>query len=654
MPTLNKLTANATVTGDSTRIEVFEGRDHMVAPCVAIVAGVLNGILISGAEISIFTEAWNGIPLTVNHPMEGLIPVSANRPDIIESQAIGRFWNAFFENDSLKGELWIDIQKSQDLGGEAVEILDLLENSGNLEVSTGFWAEHENRVGTFKGKKFFATAHNIRPDHLALLPNDIGACNWADGCGAPRINQADIANASIVSATIEHLGYGECTEDDPCATCKLESEEMAAERKSKKILASIKELLVNSDDDPDQDVIIQKSVYARTPHYESVSFDKWVEPTFADYAKAFDSKAESFQISPIHFKRFIARHSLLGDSKSYDFKVGSRLSVVNPLTGEINVNALRSIAERDTTLIDFGDLPEELIVSAQEKAKSLLANITKDFNLNVVVNRTDIDVRIALEGELARKEGFDFSFTSIKSVDMENSVFTFFQGDRLMQQSFEIDGTGIIRITGNPVDVQQDTNFTPIPDMDTNKEIVVTREEKINLLIANSDEWTENDRGVLSVTSEGMIDKLYNVMLAQADNKASGVASGNAGPGDARGVTSSAPTDAAPVANAADNKPWTLDDVPEEYRSILKNAMEARDDIIKRLVDNKDIPFTEDQLKIMSEPQLTSLEEAYAPKDENFALRGMASNPDTNSGQENGRRPEPPSTWPEGSKKVGA
>jgi copper chaperone CopZ len=27
------------------------------------------------------------------------------------------------------------------------------------------------------------------PDHLALLPNSVGACSWQDGCGIPRVNQ---------------------------------------------------------------------------------------------------------------------------------------------------------------------------------------------------------------------------------------------------------------------------------------------------------------------------------------------------------------------------------------------------------------------------------------------------------------------------------
>ena len=631
--TLTKFSVNATVTGGSTRIEVFEGRDHMLAPCVAIVAGVLNGIMISAAEISIFTEAWNGIPLTVNHPMSGAIPISANSPDVIESQAIGRFWNAFFENDSLKGELWIDIQKAQDLGGEAVEILDRLENGGNLEVSTGFWAEHSNQVGTFKGKRFFATAHNIRPDHLALLPNDIGACNWSDGCGAPRINHAECEA---------------CLVDHPCETCATEGDDVS-ERKARNILEGMKKLLM--DDGSELDIVPNKVRYARTPTYESISFDQWIEPTFSDFTTAFDSKTEEYKLAPIHLKRFIASHSLFGNSLSYDFKEGSRFLVVDPRTGCLNANALRQIAELDKNYVNFDGLSKEQVKSVQDKASALLAKIGEeigeDVGMNIVANRTDRDIRLALEGELARREGFDFSFTFIESVDMENMVFVFFQGDRLMQQSFEIGEGGVVSITGDPVDVQRDTSFIPVPD--TNKESDVTKEEKINQLIANSVEWKETDRGVLSITSEETIDKLLGVYAHCAPGDAAGTASGNAGPGSTEGATSPTPASAAPAAPVVQNQetPWTLESVPAEYRDFVASAMKERTDLIGRLAANEAVPFNELQLQTMSEDQMRKLEAAFTPQD--FSMRGApAPIPiDANAGQNgDGRRPDPPSTHP--------
>src|SRR5690606_20175922 len=43
-------------------------------------------------------------------------------------------------------------------------------------------------VGELNGKPYTAKQVNLRPDHVALLPGEVGACSIADGCGAPRIN----------------------------------------------------------------------------------------------------------------------------------------------------------------------------------------------------------------------------------------------------------------------------------------------------------------------------------------------------------------------------------------------------------------------------------------------------------------------------------
>src|SRR6202008_4855408 len=56
------------------------------------------------------------------------------------------------------------------------------------DVSTGFFADTEAARGSFHGVPYTEIHHNIRPDHLAVLPEAVGACNWRDGCGTPRIS----------------------------------------------------------------------------------------------------------------------------------------------------------------------------------------------------------------------------------------------------------------------------------------------------------------------------------------------------------------------------------------------------------------------------------------------------------------------------------
>lgn len=185
-----KLTTHQATADVEIRNETLDGVEYIVAPVIAVREGVLNGELLTADEIGAFVEAWNGIPLPIGHPMDRGIPVSANRPDLIESVSVGRFFNATFDGTALKGEIWVDVEKARSLGGDALVALERLENGEPLEVSTAYFNDMEEGAGTFDGVEYNGIQRNLRPDHLALLPSDIGACSWEMGCGAPRVNSA--------------------------------------------------------------------------------------------------------------------------------------------------------------------------------------------------------------------------------------------------------------------------------------------------------------------------------------------------------------------------------------------------------------------------------------------------------------------------------
>lgn len=204
------VTVNHLLTAQVSR-QSFEGREHAVSPVVAVIEGVLNNELVTAEEISRFVDAWNDIPLPVPHPMNGETPISARSTKVIEGQSIGRFHNAVFANNQLSGELWIDVAKAHALGGDALLALQKVERGEPLEVSTAYFRDIEERPGEWKGKKYNTIARNIRPDHLALLPNAVGACSWHDGCGAPRVNQQDCAcrkEPQAMNTEPESKGWG--------------------------------------------------------------------------------------------------------------------------------------------------------------------------------------------------------------------------------------------------------------------------------------------------------------------------------------------------------------------------------------------------------------------------------------------------------------
>ena len=168
-----------------TRREIYDGKEHLVVPVVMIVEGVLNGALVPASEFGKFPNAWNGRPVPVLHPEERGQPISANRPDVIDRNTIGTIFNTTVENGKLKAEAWINTEKARRLGFG--DLLTMLEAGEVVEVSTGYFADDDPRAGEFNGTAYQMIHRNLRPDHLALLPGEIGACSVADGCGT-RVN----------------------------------------------------------------------------------------------------------------------------------------------------------------------------------------------------------------------------------------------------------------------------------------------------------------------------------------------------------------------------------------------------------------------------------------------------------------------------------
>ena len=165
----------------ASRRETFEGREHLVVPVVLIVEGVLNGAFVPAEEFSKFADAWNGRPVPVYHPEEDGLPISANRPDVLEARSVGHLFHAKVEGRKLKAEAWIDVQKAEDMGEG--DLVRRLEAGEIMEVSTGYFADGEPQQGIADGQRYEEIHRNIRPDHLALLPDQVGACSVADGCG---------------------------------------------------------------------------------------------------------------------------------------------------------------------------------------------------------------------------------------------------------------------------------------------------------------------------------------------------------------------------------------------------------------------------------------------------------------------------------------
>lgn len=166
------------------RIEEVRGTTYWVVPVVMMVEGVHHGsrgpLLYTEEELAASVSAWNGMPVTIGHPQdeEGSY-ISANLPGVLDG-IVGRIYNTRMQGSKLTAEAWIDVNSLTELSSDAFEYI---KEKKALDVSVGCFSEEVRERGEFNGEEYRGEATNIRPDHLALLPGEVGACSWDDGCG---------------------------------------------------------------------------------------------------------------------------------------------------------------------------------------------------------------------------------------------------------------------------------------------------------------------------------------------------------------------------------------------------------------------------------------------------------------------------------------
>ena len=174
------------------REDTLNGEEYWVLPTVLITEGVFNEALYLANELAMFPESWDGRPILNQHPVSPSgTPMSANSPGALESQGIGQIFNTEFMTNGrakLRSESWINKKKCAAI---APEIVTMIENGEDFEVSTGLFVEQDEVAGEFEDEAYDCILHNFRPDHLAFLPGGEGACSWKDGAGAPRLNRKE-------------------------------------------------------------------------------------------------------------------------------------------------------------------------------------------------------------------------------------------------------------------------------------------------------------------------------------------------------------------------------------------------------------------------------------------------------------------------------
>lgn len=293
---------SASADTSATSSGVIDGRDYLIVPVTILIAntvvrpmGSTVAGLVSPDLVEFYPSSWDGRPLIPNHPVaaDGVTPVSANSPAILDAEGFGQLFNTSVVNGKLRSEAWIDKARAEALGGYAKDVLDRVVSGQQVEVSIGAVVIADQTPGIINGVEYGEVWLLALPDHLAMLPNGReGACSLEMGCGGPRAAQ-------------QHLS------------------------------TSGGRLVAMS--------VMSK---ARKPTYSGTESTAWSSPTFADYVKGLytgTTPPKTLADADADLKSDIAAHTLLGNPDSTSFRELSFFPVVDPRNGKLNEKALKAV-----------------------------------------------------------------------------------------------------------------------------------------------------------------------------------------------------------------------------------------------------------------------------------------------------------------------
>ena len=195
------------------------GRPGLVAPATLLVPGVLNGskgpLYYSGELNTRRYMDWNGMPLVVRHPKDvddEDVMVSAMSPEAWDRYWTGQlFGSEVDEAGVLKGEAWFDreaTERHDEALSDEYKMVPRLLAGESIELSTGL---HTVDVPAPEGAVYNDTPYkhvvtDYKPDHLAILPDEVGACSVKKGCGVNVVNEwSDEARKAAAEAELARL-----------------------------------------------------------------------------------------------------------------------------------------------------------------------------------------------------------------------------------------------------------------------------------------------------------------------------------------------------------------------------------------------------------------------------------------------------------------
>lgn len=165
----------------------WNGKSYLVAPVTMLRPGVLPGsagpLYYPEEQVAKEPKRWNGIPIVNGHPKDASGKhLSARDPDVLTKYGIGTVYRSKVKGKNLAAEGWFDEERTKALAPKVYEALvkgEKIESSTGLDLN----AKEAPEGSVHNGVAYKFDTSDYRPDHLAVLTDETGACSVKDGCG---------------------------------------------------------------------------------------------------------------------------------------------------------------------------------------------------------------------------------------------------------------------------------------------------------------------------------------------------------------------------------------------------------------------------------------------------------------------------------------
>jgi len=171
--------------------QVRETEDAYVIEDVPFITNMqLSGGYVPRANIEETAPRWDGVPATLQHARDGSgRPIAANRKPEIH---LGISEDPQFDGEHTRANIRVAKDRLETVDG-ASAVKEKLENEEPIQVSSQY-ASKQLPAGEYDGEMRDNVEKIVRPDSIALLPNQQGKCSLEDGCG---IKPQLVANADV-------------------------------------------------------------------------------------------------------------------------------------------------------------------------------------------------------------------------------------------------------------------------------------------------------------------------------------------------------------------------------------------------------------------------------------------------------------------------